>query len=38
MISRQNPENLDELIDNLQDLAIYVDQQSKKVKVTVLCE
>ncbi|MGA7713539.1 MAG: hypothetical protein WCA81_16690 [Rhizomicrobium sp.] len=37
-INQLKPENLDELIDNLQDLSIDVDQQSKKVKVKVFCE
>lgn len=38
-ISQIKPENLDELIDNLQDLSVDVDQPSgKKAKVKVFCE
>ena len=37
-ISQLKPENLDELIDNLQDLSIDVDQKNSKAKVKVFCE
>jgi SHOCT-like protein len=39
-LSRLRPEDLDELIEQLQDLTIDVDQQGdkEKVKVTVFCE
>ncbi|HEY0281196.1 MAG TPA: hypothetical protein VGC27_01075 [Rhizomicrobium sp.] len=37
-ISQLRPENLDELIDNLQDLSIDVDQKAHKAKVKVFCE
>jgi hypothetical protein len=39
-LSRLRPEDLDELIEQLQDLTIDVDQQGdkEKVKVRVFCE
>ena len=39
-LSRLRPEDLDELIEQLQDLTIDVDQQGdkEKVRVTVFCE
>ena len=37
-INQLKPENLDELIDNLQDLSIDVDKKNRLVKVKVFCE
>jgi len=37
-INQLKPENLDELIDNLQDLSIDVDKKNRMVKVKVFCE
>ena len=37
-LSQLKPENLDELIDQLQDLAIDVDQQKDNLKVRIFCE
>ena len=37
-INQLRPENLDELMDNLQDLSIDVDQKSPMVKVKVFYE
>jgi hypothetical protein len=37
-IGQLKPENLDELIDNLQDLSIDVDKKNRAAKVKVFCE
>jgi hypothetical protein len=37
-INQLKPENLDELIDNLQDLSIDIDKKNRKAKVKVFCE
>jgi DNA-binding FadR family transcriptional regulator len=37
-LSQIKPENLDELIDQLNDLTVDVDQKQGKVKVKVFCE
>jgi len=37
-INQLKPENLDELIDNLQDLSIDIDKKNRRAKVKVFCE
>ncbi len=37
-LSQLKPENLDELIDQLQDLTLDVDQATDKLKVRIFCE
>jgi polyhydroxyalkanoate synthesis regulator phasin len=37
-LSQIKPENLEEIIDQLDDLTVDVDQKHKKVKVRVFCE
>jgi hypothetical protein len=37
-VNRLNPDNLDELIDQLNDLTIDVDQANNNTKVRVFCE
>lgn len=37
-INQMKPENLDELIDNLQDLSIGVDKKNRKATVKLFCE
>jgi galactose-1-phosphate uridylyltransferase len=37
-MSQLKPENLDELIDQLQDLTVDVDQKTNNLKVRIFCE
>ncbi len=37
-LSQIKPENLEEIVDQLEDLTVDVDQKSDKVKVRVFCE
>jgi polyhydroxyalkanoate synthesis regulator phasin len=37
-LNQLKPENLDELIDNLQDLSVDVEEKDKRTKVKVFCE
>lgn len=37
-LSQLRPENLDELIDQLQDLTVDVDQEKEHLKVRIFCE
>jgi hypothetical protein len=37
-IGQLKPENLDELIDNLQDLSVDVEEANSQTKVKVFCE
>jgi hypothetical protein len=37
-LSQIKPENLEEIVDQLEDLTVDVDQKNEKVKVRVFCE
>jgi hypothetical protein len=37
-LNQIKPENLDELVDNLQDLAVDVEEKHKRTRVKVFCE
>ena len=37
-INQFKPENLDELIENLQDVSIDIDKKNRKAKIKIFCE